>query len=78
MKTMTAAEAKNGFGRYMDAAQRGPVIITKKGRPVAVTISFEDAEDMLLLEKARAAGKSGFAGVRASGKALKALLGAPR
>lgn len=74
MKTMTAAEAKNGFGRYLDAVQRAPVIITKKDRPVAVTISYEDAEDLLLLEKAREAGKSGFVGVDESQSALAALL----
>ena len=74
MKTMTAAEAKNGFGRYLDAVQRAPVIITKKDRPVAVTISYEDAEDLLLLEKAREAAKSGFVGVDESQSALAALL----
>lgn len=74
MKTMTAAEAKNGFGRYLDAVQRAPVIITKKDRPVAVTISYEDAEDLLLLEKAQEAGKSGFVGVEESQSALAALL----
>ncbi len=74
MKTMTAAEAKNGFGRYLDAVQRAPVIITKKDRPVAVTISYEDAEGLLLLEKAREAGKSGFVGVDESQRALAALL----
>ena len=74
MKTMTAAEAKNGFGRYLDAVQRAPVIITKKDRPVAVTISYEDAEDLLLLEKAQEAGKAGFVGVDESQSALAALL----
>lgn len=52
---MTAAEAKNGFGRYLDAVQREPIIITKKNRPVALTISFEDAEDLMLLEEAKQA-----------------------
>jgi prevent-host-death family protein len=74
MKTMTAAEAKNGFGRYLDAVQRAPVIITKKDRPVALTISFEDAEDLYLLEKAQKAGASGFVGTDESAKALAALL----
>lgn len=78
MKTMTAAEAKNGFGRYMDAVQREPVIITKKDRPVAVTISFEDAEDFVLLEQAKKAGEKGFVGVDASEAVLKAILNAPR
>lgn len=78
MKTMSAADAKNGFGRYLDAVQRGPVVITKKDRPVAVTISFEDAEDILLLEQAKTAGEAGFVGVEASEAALSAILNAPR
>jgi prevent-host-death family protein len=76
MKTMTAAEAKNSFGRYLDAAQREPVVITKKNRPVAVTVSFQDAEDLWLIEQAKEAGESGFAGVEASEQALKVILDA--
>jgi prevent-host-death family protein len=78
MKTISAADAKNGFGRYLDAVQRGPVIITKKDRPVALTISFEDAEDILLLEQARKAGEKGFVGIEASEAALATILNAPR
>ena len=44
MKTMTASVASKGFGRYLDAAQREPVIVTKQNRPVAVTVSFQDWE----------------------------------
>ena len=29
MKTMTAAQAKNSFGQFLDAAQREPVVVTK-------------------------------------------------
>lgn len=46
MKTMTASAASKEFGRYLDAAQREPVIITKKNRPVAVTVSFQDWEEL--------------------------------
>ena len=44
MKTMTAANASKKFGEYIDAAQREPVVITKKSRPVAVTLSMHDAQ----------------------------------
>jgi prevent-host-death family protein len=39
MKTMPSTEAKTHFGALLDAAQREPVIIEKKGRPVAVIMS---------------------------------------
>ena len=37
MKTMTASVASKEFGRYLDAAQHEPVVITKQNRPVAIT-----------------------------------------
>ena len=52
-----AKEAKNRFGELLDAVQRQPVIITKKGRPVARMIAFvdpkrfEEVEDQIWLEK---------------------------
>ena len=39
MTTLAAREAKNGFGRLLDTAQREPVTITKMRRPVAVLLS---------------------------------------
>jgi len=49
MKTMTASVASKEFGRYLDAAQREPVIVTKQSRPVAVTVSFQDWQDLTKL-----------------------------
>jgi len=46
MKTMTASAASKEFGRYIDTVQREPVIITKQNRPVAVTLSIQDAEEL--------------------------------
>ena len=52
-----AREAKNRFGELLDAVQRQPVIITKKGRPVARMIAFvdkkrfEEVEDQIWAEK---------------------------
>jgi prevent-host-death family protein len=49
MKTLTASVASKEFVRYLDAAQREPVIVTKKNRPVAVTVSFQDWEELTKL-----------------------------
>ena len=46
MKTMTALEAKNAFGRFLDAAQREPVTLTKNRRRVAALFSMEDVSAM--------------------------------
>ncbi|MHB8247601.1 MAG: type II toxin-antitoxin system Phd/YefM family antitoxin [Acidithiobacillus sp.] len=44
---MTSVEAQNHFGSLLDAAQRGPITITRRGRPVAVMLSTEDLKDLL-------------------------------
>lgn len=44
MEIMTAAEAKQKFGQLLDKAQRGPVQITKNGRPSCYVVSSEDYE----------------------------------
>jgi prevent-host-death family protein len=49
MKTMSATVASKEFGRFIDAAQREPVLLTKKDRPVAVTVSVADWEELVLL-----------------------------
>jgi len=43
---MTASSASKEFGRYIDTVQREPVVITKQNRPVAVTLSIQDAEHL--------------------------------
>ncbi len=50
MKVMTAREAKNHFGEFLDAAQREPVVITKNNRPVGIMISIQDAADTVFPE----------------------------
>ena len=42
MKTMTAVEAKNSFGQFLEAALREPVAITKNRREVAAMFSMAD------------------------------------
>jgi prevent-host-death family protein len=44
MKAMSAADAKNAFGVFLDAVQHEPVLITKKNRPVGVMLSMQDIE----------------------------------
>ena len=46
MRTISSIDAKNRFGQLLDAAQRAPVTVTKKGRPTAVVMSIEDCERM--------------------------------
>lgn len=44
MKTISASVASKSFGQFLDTVQREPVIVTKKNRPVAITMSIQDAE----------------------------------
>ena len=41
MQEIAAREAKNRFGELLDAAQRAPVRVTRKGRPVGVVMSLQ-------------------------------------
>ncbi|MDX1572365.1 MAG: type II toxin-antitoxin system Phd/YefM family antitoxin [Xanthomonadales bacterium] len=41
MKEVTARNAKNQFGQLLESAQRGPVRVTRRGRPVGVLLSEE-------------------------------------
>ena len=50
MKVMSARDAKNRFGEFLDTARREPVVVTKNQRPVAIMISVEDAADTLIPE----------------------------
>lgn len=42
MKTLTAKDAKYGFGRMIDLARAEPVLVAKHGRPVVVVMSVEE------------------------------------
>ena len=42
MLTMTSLEAQNQFGALIDASQRQPITVTRRGRPVAVVLSYAD------------------------------------
>lgn len=49
MKIVPLNEVKNRFSRYLEQAKREDIIVTKNGRPEAVThsITDEDLEDSL-------------------------------
>ncbi|MFY9259177.1 MAG: type II toxin-antitoxin system Phd/YefM family antitoxin [Gallionella sp.] len=42
MITITSTEAQNRFGEMLDTAQREPVTITRRGRPLAFIISPDE------------------------------------
>lgn len=44
MITITSVEAQNRFGQLLDAAQREPITITRRGRPVAMLMAVQDFE----------------------------------
>ena len=46
----TATEVKNHFGEFLEKAQRGPIMVEKSGRMVAVLLSREDYDRLQALE----------------------------
>lgn len=52
MKTMSAREAKNGFGLMIDTARAAPVMIEKHGRGVVIVMSVEEYERLSLRAEA--------------------------
>ncbi len=79
MTTFAAKAAKDNFGRLIDTAQRGPVTIEKKHRPVAVVLSIaeydrlETFEDAFWAAKSDSALKDGLLGVDESAKVMERL-----
>ncbi len=51
MKTLSARDAKNRFGEFLDLARREPVLITKNDRPVGIFLSIEDAAETLVPDR---------------------------
>ena len=47
MRSLTSVEAQNRFGELLDAAQREPVSITRRGRPVAFVVSPADMKELI-------------------------------
>ena len=51
MKTLTAKDAKYGFGRLIDLARTEPVTVAKHGRPVVVVMAIEEFERLKALDR---------------------------
>jgi prevent-host-death family protein len=50
MKTLSAKDAKYGFGRLIDLARAEPVAVAKHGRPVVVVMAIEEYERLKGIE----------------------------
>lgn len=46
MKIAPVAEVKARFSRYLQESERGPIVVTKNGRPVAVLVSVTDEDEL--------------------------------
>jgi len=81
MTTITSKDAQNRFGELIDTAQREPVVITRRDRPIAVVISneqykrLEALEDALWAARARAAAAGGYAGDEETRALFQEVLG---
>ena len=66
-KGIPATEAKTNFGALLEKVQRGPLTISKKGRPVAVLMSMDEFEthQRLKLEQLRREVQAGLADLEA-------------
>ncbi len=70
MKEIAARDAKNRFGQLLDASQRAPVLLTRKGRGVSVVMSMEQYERLRGAAWERLAATMDALGEEASANAL--------
>jgi prevent-host-death family protein len=52
MRTISSVEAQNRFGELLDSAQREPISITRRGRPIAFVLSPHEYEALSQGQKA--------------------------
>ena len=52
MKTMTATQARDAFDQMLDTAQREPVMITRRNRPLGVFLSMRDLQHTIWADQA--------------------------
>lgn len=50
MQTLSAKDAKDGFGRLIDLARAEPVAVAKHGRPVVMVMAIEEYERLKGIE----------------------------
>jgi prevent-host-death family protein len=46
MKTASAEEVRAEFDAYLKATDKGPVVVTRNAKPVAVLLSVKDPEEI--------------------------------
>ena len=68
---LTSVEAKKRFGHLLDTAQREPITITRRGRPVAVLIAMQHylalQQEKETVTVASTSGRNAIAAFRGSG-----------
>lgn len=72
MIAVTSVEAQNRFGQLLDTAQREPITITRRGRPVAMLVAMQDYAalqgDQVAAAATQLAGQKAIAAFRGAGK----------
>lgn len=68
MITITSVEAQNRFGQLLDTAQREPITITRRGRPVAMLMAVEEFESRQQPGAAVRSARQAVAAFRGAGK----------
>jgi len=51
MRAISSAQARKHFGHYQDRAKRGPIQVTRRGRPSVVILSIEDYDRLRDLDR---------------------------
>jgi prevent-host-death family protein len=46
MRIASVADVKAKFSGYLKMSERGPIVVTKNGKPVAVLLSVSDEEEI--------------------------------
>jgi prevent-host-death family protein len=46
MKIASVADVKARFSAFLEASRRGPVVVTRNGKPAAVLLSVEDEDEI--------------------------------
>lgn len=64
MLTLTSVEAQSRFGELIDRAQREPIQVTRRGRPVAYVICDQDMQALKDLRERREAASRWYAQYR--------------
>ncbi|MES2634357.1 MAG: type II toxin-antitoxin system Phd/YefM family antitoxin [Pseudomonadota bacterium] len=68
MLTITSVEAQNNFGQLLDTAQREPITITRRGRPVAMLMAIDAFDERFGSRDATRAAIDAVATFRGAGK----------